>query len=326
MENAKVSVIVPVYNGSAYIEKSMKSLFMQSYENTEIIIVNDGSTDNTREILEKIKSENSFVIVINQENLGVSEARNNGIAVSCGKFIMFMDSDDEVDKDWVKKAVEHITLDNFEIAIGGYYVKYRDSNELDSFSRFEDFTANREKIIDRVFRHRDILPAIWNKIYLAEIIKKHDIKFDNRYAIGEDLLFLISYMIHVKKAVAYADKTYCYFLSSDGAMQSHNSNEVFKESWLTEWTSVNHAEKLLSKNGIKPKSLKVKKIRISDKLITTIQRYGYDTPLKKEMLKFQRKNFLSVIMRKEFGIKKKMSIILNCISPKLKDNATKIGM
>lgn len=319
MKNAKVSVIVPVYNGSAYIEEAVNSLLMQSYENTEIIVVNDGSYDNTREILEKISFEYPSVVVINQENMGVSEARNNGISMSCGEFIMFMDSDDKVDIDWIKKAVGHITSGRFEIAIGGYDVKYRDTGKLDSTSCFGDFIAGRDEIIDKVFRHRDILPAIWNKIYYADIIKQNNIKFDSRYAIGEDLLFLVNYMIHVKKAIAYSDRTYCYFLNSDGAMQSHNSSREFKESWLTEWTSVNHSEEILLKNGIKSKSLKVKKVRIADKLISIIQRYGYETPLKKEMLCFQRANALSVIMRNEFGFKKKVSILLNCISPKLKN-------
>lgn len=319
MKNSKVSVIVPVYNGGAYIAKSIKSLLMQSYDNTEIIIVNDGSTDNTREMLEKISSEYSSVTVINQENKGVSEARNSGIAESSGEFIMFMDSDDEVSRDWVQKAVSHITSGNYEIAVSGYDVKYRDTDVLDSTSRFSDFTAGRDKIIDRVFRHRDILPAIWNKIYISDIIKSHNIKFDSRYAIGEDLLFLVNYMIYVKKTVVYADRTYCYFLNSEGAMQSHNSGSKFKKSWLTEWLSVNHAEKLLLENGIKPKSIKIKKVRIADKLISTIQKYDYETPLKKEMLSFERKNAMSVIMEKEFSMKKKASIILNCISPKLKN-------
>lgn len=319
MGNSKVSVIVPVYNGGAYIEESVKSLLKQSYENTEIIIINDGSNDNTMEILEKIRLEHPSVVVINQENKGVSEARNSGIAASCGEFIMFMDSDDNVSRDWIKKAVEHITSGSYEIAISGYDVKYRDTGLLDSSSHFSDYTTERDEIIDRVFIHRDILPAVWNKIYIADIIKSHSLKFDSRYAIGEDLLFLVSYMIHVTKANVYADRTYCYFLNSEGAMQSHNCNNKFKTTWLTEWISINHAEEMLLKNGIKPKSLRTKKVRIADKLISIIQRYGYETPLKKEMLRYQRANALLVIMKKEFGLKKKVSIVLNCISPKLKN-------
>ena len=316
--NSKVSVIVPVYNGGLYIADTIEALIRQSYSDIEIIVVNDGSTDNTAEVLDEIEKNNSIVRVINQENKGVSEARNMGIAAATGGFIMFMDSDDEVYRDWIKSSVDAIVSSGAEIATCGYDVKNRETGELDSKSRFSSCILEKEEFIDRVFRHRDVLPAVWNKIFYTDIIRDNKIRFDKKYAIGEDLLFLIEYSLHISKASVFSDRLYCYYINSGGAMQAHNSEKSFKEKWLTEWSSIIKAEKILSEKEIISPAVLVKKARIADKLISIIERYNYTTSLKNEMLTFLRKNMFKAVTKKEFPLKKKASIVLNCISPKLK--------
>lgn len=321
--NNKVSVIVPAYNCSRFISDSVKSLLNQTYKNFEIIIVNDGSTDNTEKIIKDLQKDNPSVIYIYQENKGVSEARNRGIKEASGKYIVFMDSDDEVDSHWIERLVYDISTNNTEIAVCGYYVKHRDTQKIDSKNTFSKCITERNEFIDRIFIHRDILPAIWNKIFLTDIIREYNIQFDKRYTVGEDLLFLVKYCLHINKAYIDSEPLYIYYINSSGAMQAHNTNKDFKESWLTEWYSVNTAEKLLQENKIKSDSLKVKKARIADKLISVIEKYNYQTNVKQEMLSFLRKNCLKVIMKKEFGVKKKLSILLNCLSPKIKKKVNK---
>jgi glycosyltransferase involved in cell wall biosynthesis len=117
----KVSVIVPVYNVYEYIEKCLDSLVNQTYKNIEIILINDGSTDNSLDIIKKYQKKHENIIVINQENHGQGYARNKGIEKSNGEFIMFVDSDDYVDTDIVKKLVGSIK-DNDAVVCNIYKV------------------------------------------------------------------------------------------------------------------------------------------------------------------------------------------------------------
>ena len=98
----KVSVVVSVYNGEKYIEKCIKSILRQSYKNIELIVVNDGSIDKTKKILDKYKES---IVVINKNNTGVSDSRNRGIDKATGEYIMFCDADDWLDKKAVELAI-----------------------------------------------------------------------------------------------------------------------------------------------------------------------------------------------------------------------------
>ena len=92
-----ISVIIPAYNAEKYMDRCLNSIVKQSYNNLQIIVVNDGSTDNTKKILEKFAEADNRIVVINQKNGGVSQARNNGIYIAKGKYMCFVDSDDYID-------------------------------------------------------------------------------------------------------------------------------------------------------------------------------------------------------------------------------------
>lgn len=112
----KVSVIIPIYNAEKRIEKCLDSILNQKYDNIEIICVNDGSTDDTTRILEVYSNNDSRIIVINKENEGVSKARNTGIENATGKYIVFIDADDTIEADMIKRLVEEITEKKIRIS------------------------------------------------------------------------------------------------------------------------------------------------------------------------------------------------------------------
>ena len=118
----KVSVIVPVYNVEKYLEQCLNSIINQTYKNIEIIIVNDGSTDNSLDIIERFrnKNKNKSIKVISQENKGISEARNTGLKNAVGEFILFVDSDDYLELNCIARSVETIINDRSEIVIFNY--------------------------------------------------------------------------------------------------------------------------------------------------------------------------------------------------------------
>ena len=113
-----VSVIVPVYNVEKYLEECCDSILNQTYKNLEIILIDDGSDDNSPKICDSYKEKDSRVKVIHQKNSGVSSARNNGIKNSCGDFIIFADSDDKLEKNMCEKAVEALSQNTDAVFFG----------------------------------------------------------------------------------------------------------------------------------------------------------------------------------------------------------------
>ena len=116
----KLTVIVPVYNSSKYLKKCIESILEQTYVNTEIILVNDGSTDNSIDICKEFKQIDNRIIVIDKENGGVASARNAGLEVATGSYVAFVDSDDYVEKDMYETMIEALNNNNADIVECGF--------------------------------------------------------------------------------------------------------------------------------------------------------------------------------------------------------------
>ena len=124
----KVSVIVPVYNVQDYIEECLLSIMNQSYKEIEIVAVNDGSTDDSLLVLEKMHARDSRIIILNKENGGLSDARNYGIKHSTGDYYLFVDSDDVIHENMVEELLESLMKENADIAVSDMEYFYEDSN------------------------------------------------------------------------------------------------------------------------------------------------------------------------------------------------------
>ncbi len=115
--NELVSIIVPIFNAERYIGNCLDSILSQNYKNIEVLLINDGSTDNSKKIIEDYKNRDSRINIINQENLGAPEARNKGIKLSKGKYLMFFDSDDILNEDSIELLVNSISKNDASIVI-----------------------------------------------------------------------------------------------------------------------------------------------------------------------------------------------------------------
>lgn len=145
-----ISIIVPVYNTGEFLSQCIESLINQTYRNLEIILINDGSTDNSLTICELFEKTDSRVLVINQNNQGVSQARNNGIKKAKGDYIGFVDSDDFVDIDMYETMLNKIQLENTQcVTLLNFTVRPRDNKELDSYAPIESVTAIEELFLLR---------------------------------------------------------------------------------------------------------------------------------------------------------------------------------
>lgn len=182
--NIKISIIVPVYNSEKYLEKCLKSIVNQTYENIEIILVNDGSTDNSKKICEHFEKNDRRIILINQDNKGVSAARNIGIELSTGKYITFIDSDDFVAQNYIEDLYKQCNDKNADLSICG-------TNDIDNNKKIIKTSIKYSNIVDAKEAMKELLNekyytgVVWAKMYKKDLFK--DIKFNKKIKIAEDL-------------------------------------------------------------------------------------------------------------------------------------------
>ncbi len=227
-----VSVIIPAYNAEKSIEKCALSLLEGSYNNIELIIVNDGSVDNTEKQVKKLAEKDSRVKVFSQENSGVSAARNKGMEIARGELIAFVDSDDYVEKGYISDLYKMLVESDSDLAVNSF--KGRDINISDCVV---DFVLNTEKDKENFLKLNENFliygPVI--KLYKSSIIKENSISFPPFISYGEDLLFNCEYIKKCKR-IAFRDcKNYHYI-----DVQQSLSN-IYREDRLENGLLVNNA-------------------------------------------------------------------------------------
>ena len=182
----KVSVIVPVYNCAPYVERCVKSIMEQTYSNLEIICVNDGSTDGSGKILDKLACEDDRLQVIHQKNAGVSAARNAGIEAATGDFITFVDSDDAIENDMYETLLPYFADETVDIVHCGYKRISLDGSVKDVNGTARVVEQNKYEAAGCLLTGRLFVGSLWNKIYRAHLF--WGIKMDETLAINEDVL------------------------------------------------------------------------------------------------------------------------------------------
>lgn len=229
MQSPLVSVIIPVYNVKKYLKKCIESVILQTYENIEIILVNDGSTDGSGVICDEYAVNDMRIRVIHQDNFGVSYARNIGINIATGDYIQFVDSDDCLESIMIKKLVE--VIDGSQMVICGYKSTYG--------NRSHPINKNNTCPIEGEFKKNDFLNSFGilfkhgfinspcNKLYLTDIIQKYGIRFNEDLSMGEDLIFNLEYINACERISIIQESLYNYIsFNSDSLTRSFNK-ELF---------------------------------------------------------------------------------------------------
>ena len=176
----KVSVIVPVYNNEEYLDKCLSSLIGQSLEDIEIICVNDGSVDSSLDILNNYKQKDNRIVVLSQENQGAGASRNNGIDIANGEYISFVDADDWLEENALKKLYENAVRNNSEIVLFNSVERWPDSqtkeriyippdDETDYDNLVFDYNYSKNLVMNAMF-------VVWSKIYRTSFIKENNIR------------------------------------------------------------------------------------------------------------------------------------------------------
>lgn len=224
----KISIIVPVYNNEKYLERCILSLINQTYRNLEIILINDGSTDNSKIICEKYLKRDKRIVLINQKNSGVSAARNKGIEVATGEWIGFVDSDDWVKTDMYESLYRAAIDNNADISICGY-IRTKKVCEVNEDNNNIIVLDDKLALVYLIEDKEKYATAVWNKLYKKNILE--NIIFNMNIKYGEDLLFNFNILINNKKNVVFnKDIKYYYFSNIDSATALKSFNKaIFTE-------------------------------------------------------------------------------------------------
>lgn len=189
--NVCISIIIPVFNVRHYLPEALDSVVHQTYENLDIIIIDDGSTDGSSQICDEYAKKDNRIRVIHQENKGVSAARNKGLDVSIGEYIAFLDPDDKYQEDFCQKMLQAVKQNEADMAVCKIAVCYTTGelklNENDiSFPAIKTGIYGREEAL-RMLTEDTINPNAVNKIYRSSLWQ--EVRFSEGHAYGEDLIF-----------------------------------------------------------------------------------------------------------------------------------------
>lgn len=226
--NPKISIIVPVYNTEEYLKNCLESLINQTYKNIEILCIDDGSKDNSLNILQKYEQQDFRIKVFHQNNSGVSAARNIGLKNMTGEYLMFCDSDDYYEHNMCEEMLYTILLQNVDVVCCRAKINYITKNT----KLKKRYYNNRNylggaNLNDKYIMKTNVL--LWNKIFKTDIIKKYHICFPNGL-IHEDNAFWYMYAVLSKNIYYHSEKLYNYTIRPCSIMRL--SQNTIDDNWL----------------------------------------------------------------------------------------------
>ena len=212
--NSLVSIIAPVYNVEKYIDRCVSSIVGQTYGNWELILVDDGSPDNSGLLCDKLAQSDQRIRVIHKKNGGVSSARNEGLNQAHGEWVMFVDSDDWMTPDCVEKSLQYIVRNKLDVLQFNFFIT--DDNGViakegysnpNSFS-LEDYV--REKLVG---------VNVWQGIYRRSVIEDNHVRFNTEMKYAEDGVFVCEVLSHSKRIMHVEDALYFYYYNNESVMR-----------------------------------------------------------------------------------------------------------
>lgn len=220
MENL-VSIIVPIYNVEKFLKKCINSIVSQTYKNIEIILVNDGSPDDCLRICKEYSEKDNRIIVVDKKNGGLSDARNSGIERATGKYLVFIDSDDYIEKNMIEELYNNIVETQSDISICNFYTTIDNFDIENKATLHKVIYSDNENIYDMLYNKYALQTIIsWNKIYKKEL-------FENcKYPVGlihEDQYIICDILSQCKKISYMTDKfLYHYVQRENSIMKTFN--------------------------------------------------------------------------------------------------------
>lgn len=227
MEKSLVSIIVPIYNLERYIKRCIESIIYQTYENIEIILINDGSTDNSDEICRYYAKRDKRIAYYKIDNGGVSNARNYGFSKSHGDFITYVDGDDYVSNNYIMVMLQYQKEHNYDIVISNAI----DFNECGIIKKKNavknNIILNKEDGLIHFFKKDIFTPVCWGRLYKRTIV--NNILFDINMKISEDGKYFYSALENSVNTIIIGDRLYYYFIRNNSTVHSGFNEKYYDE-------------------------------------------------------------------------------------------------
>ena len=243
MEEKLISVVVPLYNMATFLPRAMESLLKQDYGNFEIIIVDDGSTDDGSQLADDYTVKYDKVSCIHKENGGLSSARNIGIDYAKGQYIIFPDPDDWVAEDYLSFLYRMNITYHTDLEICGRVVMDENSKELSS-TKGEVGILEKEEALIKLMDSKYYMGSAWNKLFHLDNIRENKLYFDTELGMAQDLHFCIRYFMLCEKVVYDPTPKYFYFQHSGGVTSSGMSLTPRKLSGLKTYEKIAEMTKI----------------------------------------------------------------------------------
>lgn len=328
----KVSIIMPVYNVERYVSQVIKSVLNQTFQNFELIVINDGSTDRSKAIVENYLSDPRLKL-IDKENAGVSAARNDGLKKAQGTYISFIDSDDEVDTNFLTRMIEKVNFSQPDVIMCGYYKEQLDEQETVKSRKAVQMEAGvytRETPPNWKVDAESLamMGYIWNKIYRKDILANHSILFNEEMNFLEDIDFNARVFKVSQSFIVIEDCLYHYkrrsqislvstFRANDFDMQLQSilSRQEILQKWGASFSQTKEAVAYLHIHAVKGYCVN---LFLNKNQLTFVEKCDYlneviDRPLTQErVMAFQPQNMIDQILKVTIG--KRMGYALALIS------------
>lgn len=238
MENIfKLSIIVPIYNGEKHIARTIHNILNSSYKNLELLLIDDGSTDNSLSLCQKMAESDSRIKVYHKKNGGIADARNYGISLATGDYIGFCDQDDEVSRNMYQKMLSRITADESQAALCGCYRQKRNGGRV-VFEKYTDAIFDCRFITEKLFlpllfkgfsaydnEAICIYGTIWNCIISKQLIDNYKMQFRSFVSYEDDLIMLLQLLSHAGRISTLSD--ILYYWNTNPNSEIHNSTKRY---------------------------------------------------------------------------------------------------
>ena len=243
--NRLVSVVVPIYNGASYIDKCVTNLLNQTYKNLEIIMINDGSSDNSLELLKGYCAKYPNINVITKDNSGVSSTRNLGIKMAKGDYIYFYDVDDDIEPTTIADNMALIGDKDVDILYFGFWYHILSENRIKETNIKSAFEGNGHEFFNNAFTdlmQNEVLNSPWNKLYNRNFLIWNKINFDENLSIYEDILFNIKALDRANYLMVNPKPYYHYMIQASGTALTRFHENNYESVKKIHMAGINYAK------------------------------------------------------------------------------------
>lgn len=322
----RISIIIPIYNAEKYLKRCIESIITQSLKEIEIICVNDGSIDNSLEILKKFQEEDKRIIIINKENGGASSARNSALKIAKGEYCLNIDSDDWIEQGYLEAIYNRAKKDDLDITISNIIFDFKDKSQKNY--NISDLDINDKKIITgkeyiNLFFSGNGYGYTWNKLIKRDVYFKNNLWYDEKIFLLEDVEILMTLSYYAQK-IGKLNKAYYHYIQGE----NNGSKKIKVDRLYDILTCMNNLIKFYSEKN----ENEILNLIKQDKYLHLLSRIVEDDYLEKEeyeifVLKFIKsiKNEKKIEFREKLSEQKYKKFLIFIIRT-LKVNNTKVGM